>query len=413
MSQVILTPHQQEAYNVIVKFILNPKQPVLVLNGPAGTGKTTLISQLVQGITKIEKTYQLISGNNQFKELQLTATTNPATDVLSRISSKKCRTTQSLFGLKPHKDYTTGESRLIRKASAREVENSLVVIDEPSYINTSFLNQLFMHSNNCKFLFTGDPYQLVDHRTGYAPVFSSGFPTVNLTEIIRQSDPDLKKLVMATREAVINQNYFSFVPDGNTIKVLDRADFNYALGTEFTDPNWSNEKAKYLAWTNDSAIKYNELATSTVTGSPIFKVGDQVINNSYFRFHRGFFRAGETLTITSIKASDDHGLRGKFYGLNHLTTAFMPDSHQEKRKLEDKYRTNNDLMHLKQLDNDWIDLRANYASTVNKAQGSTYENVYIDLHDIARCKNRNQLFRMLYVAVSRASKKVIFTGDLI
>jgi len=61
----------------------------------------------------------------------------------------------------------------------------------------------------------------------------------------------------------------------------------------------------------------------------------------------------------------------------------------------------------------WIDLRPAYACTINKSQGSTYDQVFIDLDDVKKCNNANTIARMLYVAVSRARDKVIFTGDLV
>ena len=65
------------------------------------------------------------------------------------------------------------------------------------------------------------------------------------------------------------------------------------------------------------------------------------------------------------------------------------------------------------MDNNWIDLRAAYASTINKAQGSTYKTVFIDLDDIKRCNSGDQIARMMYVGVSRASQRVWLTGDLV
>ena len=64
------------------------------------------------------------------------------------------------------------------------------------------------------------------------------------------------------------------------------------------------------------------------------------------------------------------------------------------------------------IENHYVDLRLAYASTVNKAQGSTYDNVYIDLNDIGKCYDKDQVRRMLYVALSRARHKAVFTGDI-
>ena len=49
-----------------------------------------------------------------------------------------------------------------------------------------------------------------------------------------------------------------------------------------------------------------------------------------------------------------------------------------------------------------------HAMTVHKSQGSTYENVYIDIQDLGRCadKDYTMYLKLLYVAVSRASHKV-------
>lgn len=49
-----------------------------------------------------------------------------------------------------------------------------------------------------------------------------------------------------------------------------------------------------------------------------------------------------------------------------------------------------------------------HAMTVHKSQGSTYENVYLDIEDIGKCANNNYglYLKLLYVGISRASKKV-------
>lgn len=50
----------------------------------------------------------------------------------------------------------------------------------------------------------------------------------------------------------------------------------------------------------------------------------------------------------------------------------------------------------------------NHAMTVHKSQGSTYENVFIDMEDIGKCadKDYKMYLKLLYVAISRASDTV-------
>jgi hypothetical protein len=64
------------------------------------------------------------------------------------------------------------------------------------------------------------------------------------------------------------------------------------------------------------------------------------------------------------------------------------------------------------LKNHFPDLRPRDASTVYKAQGSTFETVYIDLQNIGTSNVANQVARMLYVAVSRARSQVFMYGRL-
>ena len=64
------------------------------------------------------------------------------------------------------------------------------------------------------------------------------------------------------------------------------------------------------------------------------------------------------------------------------------------------------------LKNYYPDLRPHDASTVYKAQGSTYDTVFVDLGNISTCHNANQAARMLYVALSRPRTRIVLYGEL-
>jgi len=58
------------------------------------------------------------------------------------------------------------------------------------------------------------------------------------------------------------------------------------------------------------------------------------------------------------------------------------------------------------------DLRPSYACTVNKAQGKTYNTVFLNLENISKCFDRDTLNRLLYVAFTRATDKIyIYSGE--
>lgn len=62
--------------------------------------------------------------------------------------------------------------------------------------------------------------------------------------------------------------------------------------------------------------------------------------------------------------------------------------------------------HNKKLERDHAEIRHAYASTVHKAQGSTYDAVIVDLDDLGRMRDASGYNRALYVAVTRASHQV-------
>lgn len=57
----------------------------------------------------------------------------------------------------------------------------------------------------------------------------------------------------------------------------------------------------------------------------------------------------------------------------------------------------------------WIE--KTYASTVHKAQGSTYDEVFINLPDIKKNRDRREMLRCLYTAVTRASTTLHVLSD--
>ena len=55
-------------------------------------------------------------------------------------------------------------------------------------------------------------------------------------------------------------------------------------------------------------------------------------------------------------------------------------------------------------------LSLGYAMTTHKSQGKTIETVYVHAQDIKSSWDNELVRRLLYVAISRASKKVVIYG---
>jgi ATP-dependent exoDNAse (exonuclease V) alpha subunit len=95
--------------------------------------------------------------------------------------------------------------------------------------------------------------------------------------------------------------------------------------------------------------------------------------------------------------------------LDYTKRVFQPKSLADKNLAIKKARALERYHEVAVMENQWVDLRGAYACTINKAQGSTFGSVYLDLDDISRCNNGETIARMLYVAVSRARHHVFLT----
>ena len=420
MSDVItLTEGQQSAYEAFVKFITQPSEGVFVIEGFSGTGKSTLIETVMDNLDNVLKTAKLLVPKTYIhRDVVLTATTNQAADQFSRITGEEVKTIQSVLQLRVHKDFKTDKTKLVPRRGATPVENCIIFVDEASYLDKDLMQQLFKYTINCKIILIGDPAQLLSVGSTYAPAFNSNFPTAKLTEVVRQAEGNpIVDLSTAFRETVNTGEFFSFQPDGHHIQHLNRDAFENEIIKEFDDSTWNHFRSKVLAWTNKTVINYNKAIREHVKGTPDLHVGDFAVCNRYLNINNTLkYKTDQLVTITLIKTaslSESFDVPGKWYELDNRAKVFMPDDWQDAKKRLKQARAENDWGVVQMIDDEWADLRAAYACTINKSQGCTYDRVFIDLDDVSKCNSGNQIARMLYVAVSRARERVYLTGDLV
>ena len=412
----MLTKDQQEAFNSIFQFIADPNEHVFVLEGFAGTGKSYLVSKVLESIPKYFATQKLINPEYEEMSVELTATTNKAAEALQEQVKQLVKTIFNLLGLVVRTDYETNSKNLGIKRGTSKVHDSIIFIDEASYADGQLISYIFSQTENCKIIFIGDPAQL-SMSYGSAPVFNQGWPTARLTNVVRQAeDSPITQLTTSFRNTVNTGVWESFVPDGTSVIKLDKSQVNWELEKEFTRPDWHFKDSKVLAWTNKRVISYNHLIREMVKSTPELCVGDYATVNSFINAPNGDrYKTDETVLITGIKDRLRLGdVCGKLYYLNNNSHGFfMPDDIKDKNKTITKAKKDNNIHQLQFIDHNWIDLRATYASTVNKAQGSTYDKVFVDLDDISKCNSGNTIARMLYVACSRPKSKLYLIGDLV
>ena len=412
---VPLTEGQQQAYDMFMEFLMKPNETYFVLAGYAGTGKSTLVRKILSELPTVMKTLNMLLVDDKLEyEVYLTATTNKAAEALNHITGVPVSTIQSFLGLVLKKDYETGKTELVPKRDATIQYRKLIFVDEASYIDSSLLAQIGAMTKFCKIVFIGDPAQLTPVKSNLTPVFSQGYPTATLTEVVRQAEGNPIIEVATSFRHTVNTGVWNAVTlDNKHIRHLPRNDFEQEIIKEFDRPDWKSTDSKVLAWTNKCVQAYNHQIRNLVQGEPELNIDDYAVCNSYFQSSKGKVKTDETVQITDMYDSKEYDVLGKEVEINGRFWAFMPNDIQDKRRRINQATKDKNAKLLQYFDNNWIDLRAAYACTINKSQGSTYDKVFIDLDDIKRCNIGNQIARMMYVAVSRARHEVILTGDLV
>jgi hypothetical protein len=412
---ITLTSDQSAALDKFNEFLIDPIDRVFVLSGYSGCGKSTLVHTLLDRLAGFQKVAKLIHAIVNDYRVELTATTNKAAENLGQITGYPVRTIHSFLGLRVQTDFRTGKTTLIPRPNFEMPEHVLLFIDEASYLDKDLLGLIFSRTRNCKVVLIGDPAQLTQVGSSGTPAaFCAGFTGAALTQVVRQAEGNpIVDLSTKFRHTVNTGEWLPFTPDGHHIQRLSRDEFLAAMEAEFTRPDWRYQDSKFLAWTNKCVIAANQYVRNLAKGDPHFQVGDYAVCNSFLQVGKNSIKTDQLVQITDISHEhEQHGVLGKTMTLDHHISAFMPNSLAEKNARIKAARGDDDFYTASEIESRWVDLRGAYAQTINKAQGSTYGSVFIDLDDIARCNSGDQIARMLYVGVSRAKNHVYLVGDL-
>lgn len=405
-----LNQGQQAALSSAIQFLLSADERYMVIKGRAGTGKSTLVEHLVPAINKVAKVVALLLKADNELPVYLCSTTNKASSVLADITDTETSTLHSLLGLTVKNDYQTGKSKLIRKGNSEVIQNSLIVVDEAYYICPQLLQFLEQGTKNCKIIFIGDPNQCAPVMQTHSPVEDLICRTEELTQVMRNKGA-ITLLGEHWREVVRTGVFSPIVVNDPNVLYLTGNDFRDQIDFYYSLPNTDENTNKIICWTNNQSIKYSDYVRNSKGLPASYTEGEYLhINNSLPK--KGF----ATDSIIRIKqfhsSAKYHGIPGKYASLYKGEDLFIPDSAVEYSN------------HLKQLAKakDWRsyyeiyenvpDLRSIHSCTVHKAQGSTYENVFIDLNDIGSCNTPSDVARMMNVAVTRPTSKIIFRGNL-
>jgi exodeoxyribonuclease-5 len=446
-------------------------ETIFTLCGAAGTGKTFVIKYLLDNIIK--------------HNVCVTAPTHKAVRVIEKLVFRKGKTLQSLLGLRLNVNLEMFNIDKVKFDTLGEpnIRNyHIVIIDEGSMINDSLLRLLMLQSKqfNTKLVILGDKLQLPPVGERSSKVFE--VPNiVELTDIVRQkNDNPLLDLLLLLRSDIVHQtstfiNYIQknkehFNTNGEGYKVVKEAEFTQLLLEQFNDERLTKniDLVRFTSWTNATVRKFNKIirngiltdAEHIVSHDDIFTGYTTIVDDYYkpiiinsddyivdgieqrtsdYKFELFLVNLRSISGYSSTVQIVDHTHKSwiNYYNiLNNLHfNAFYANASERGKKFRKYYEFKNryltmldiplkDKGNVKPRGTVPKDIDYAYALTTHKSQGSTYENVYVDLNDTiyGNTKDGNKYLiyntdrnpyaiefrnKLLYVALSRASKKAI------
>lgn len=437
------TPGQNETMQAISEFLIDKNQKFFVIGGYAGTGKTTLVTALVELLPHIK-----------YKSVLL-APTGRAAKVLSNYTQKKAYTIHKYiyfsagdeagdyksFSIKPNKNHHT-----------------VFIVDEASMIGDNGIEynlledliSFVFEGMGCKLIFIGDSAQL-------PPVSATVSPALNvkqlekdyhipvkwgaLREVMRQEKDsgilfNATQLRLQIKEKATN---FQFYLKGfKDIVRITSAELEDELNTCYS--KYGFDETLIITRNNKRANLYNHQTRARIRYfEEELSAGDllMVVKNNYFwipqKFGLGFIANGDTLEVQKVKRIYDlYGFRfadvrvtmPDYEEISAFDVTLLLDtinaetpslSNTQQQELYNQVML--DLMHIPDKTKRYQELKKNpyynalqvkfaYAVTCHKAQGGQWKAVFIDQGYLNDEMLNIEYLRWLYTAITRATEKV-------
>ena len=421
-----LTTCQQDAYKKFLGFLLSNEKE-FHLFGSAGCGKTFLTRHFVnQGLKDYKKNCAILGIKPVDYIVDVTATTNKAVEVLQEAGFTFAETVFKLFSVKVVENFKTGETYL-KEGNTPVLKKHLIIVDECSMLPQQMKKIIRANTWKCKVIYVGDNYQLAPVKEKPSWNETPTQTTAVLSTPVRNKNSQaLINLCSQLRTTVDTQEFkdIHLVP-GCIEKFNDAQLQAWLMKTNFST-------CRVLSYTNERAIEYIKWIEQFRAGNPDFLRFNQLyINNSFYdqKNKTQTFYPEEEITITSLSKEtkmvvtgwqgDEYEIEGCWatvVGYKDPTRthehAFIASNPLKLKNLLKVAAKRKDWVGYFSLQSEVMDLRLPYASTVHKAQGSSYDEVVVDLESFEACKSYSVASRLLYVAASRARNKVYFYGDM-
>ncbi|WP_396173085.1 ATP-dependent RecD-like DNA helicase [Flavobacterium sp.] len=426
---------------------------LFLLKGFAGTGKTTLISTLVNQLVAVNKKYVLL------------APTGRAAKVIANYSEKPAFTIHKKIYF-PKKSSGGGVSFTLQQ---NKHKNTIFIVDESSMISdvntesklhdsSSLLDDLMSYvysGENCKMILIGDTAQLPPVNLSISPALMADTLELNynkqvyqieLDEVMRQEEGSGVLHNATLIRELINDFYdsgFKFQLKGfkDIVRLIDGYDIQDAINTAYS--NYGVEDTAFIVRSNKRANQYNQqIRTQILFKESELSVGDflMVVKNNYFWLKEtdeaGFVANGDIIEVLDIRGfMDIYTFKFAkvtirmvdypnqkpidtillldtitsvapsltFEESNRLYQEVMKDYENEKAAYK-KFQKVKENAYFNALQ-----VKFSYAITCHKSQGGQWNTVFVEQPFLPDGVDIDYL-RWLYTAVTRAKEKLYLIG---
>ena len=373
---------------------------VLVLTGGPGTGKTTVVTAII----------------NIFEcmglEVALAAPTGRAAKRMSEATGREAKTIHRLLEV----DFGDGDKSskrddnaplVFKRGENNYLDEDAIIIDEASMIDTPLMTSLLKAIRpGARLVIIGDADQLPSVGAGRVLcdiLDSNALPSVRLTKIFRQAE---ESLIVTNAHAInrgempkldVKDRDFFFMPRPTDAQIASTVAQLCAerLPRAYGDP----EGIQVISPTRRGASGTDRL--NSVLQAAINPAGR---GKKEYKFHDIIFRTGDRVMQVRNNYELEWTRFGKLgLGIFNGDIGKIKDINVNEKYIEIDFDSREVFYDFADLE----DLELAYCVTVHKSQGSEYPTVVIPLGNVPPMLCTRNL---LYTAVTRAQKRVIVVG---
>jgi exodeoxyribonuclease V len=442
---------QLDVFSLMDKFLEMDEnsRPAFLLKGYAGTGKTTIVSQLVKILPQLEYGFVLIAPTGRAAKVMSAYSGKQASTIHKHIFSRKQDGATTGFSFHRKKNYLTKTIFIVDEAS--------MISDEADFgargLLTELITYVFEKKTN-KLLIIGDSAQLPPVMQELSPALDPDYLKNNfqldlleyeMKEVMRQQTASgILANATALRENIrLGSANIKFQTKGYPDIYKMNGD-RLEDGLRYAYNKYGHENTIVICRSNKAATQYNEYIRRTINSSESeINAGDilMIVRNNYTALPddspAGFIANGDFAEVIKIKKFEDlHELRFAVLELKlsdypgqpsfeakailDVLHSFSPNLGQEDhKKLYESVQKDYPDLKSKAARTEAIrkdpylnalQIKFAYALTCHKSQGGQWDAVFIDQGFLKDEMINKEFLRWLYTAVTRARKEVFLVN---